>query len=154
MLEIHGLGSLHGINAVPAQWQLALALEFALAAGITKIRVFDPVFTSHDRELLESLGCEVNPGPGSGDEEKGKALFAPHLEYDVLARVLGRDGWEWVCCNDLREFVEMRVGMEKEREVFEGYLGSEWTGTVVQECPEAAEGRAFNHLGVYGRRED
>lgn len=156
---------MHGINAASAAWQLALALEIAAKAGIRDLKACDPVFTEWDREVLGELGCVANPpaamegdaeggkdgGDCAGDEAALRALFAPHLEYDVLAKVLRR-GWSWVCCNDLREFVEMRVGREEERAVFEGCLGGEWGEKVLEEVEEAAGGRAFNHLGVYWRR--
>lgn len=149
-LELHGLGSLHGPNEQSAVWQLALAL----ALGPKTLRVFDPVFTEHDVTMLEKLGCAVNPTATSTSSTadtavESVALFAPHLEYDVLAPLLRRGGWDWVCCNDLREFVDMRVGQKEESSVFKTFLEEGWKEKVLADCEEAAGGRAFNHLAVY-----
>ncbi|KAI5791899.1 hypothetical protein EDC01DRAFT_656518 [Geopyxis carbonaria] len=165
-LDVLGLGSFHGATRGASMLQLALALE--MQPRPEKVVVRDPAFTDRDIEFLRDLGLTAERGTDEADPLGEKAdgegiqegtredtlwIVAPHLEYDVLSQVLQQttDKIGLLVCNDLRSYVDLKIGGDDVKKVFEKFLQEKdgWKEAILDDMPDVGEGRAFNHLAVY-----
>ena len=95
-LNCYALGS--PLQSKNALYQFAYLLELADELN-AKVRISDPVLTSHDKELAEKHQCEISFEP----TDSSKTLyFLPHAPLDLTEDIIGKDHKPvYLLCNDM-----------------------------------------------------